>query len=124
MIQKWNPDPAPRWICCIPSLIHVELVPEFAARLAQAIGIPFSSCISKERSNSPQKKMHNSFQQARNLDGVFGLDQNSVLEGPCLLIDDIVDSRWTFTVVAALLRRSGCESVFPLALAQNSPRMD
>ena len=124
MIQQWNPQPAVRWVCCIPSLIHVELVPDFAARLARALAIPFSHCISKDRANSPQKKMHNSFQQAGNLDGVFGVDQKNVLEGPCLLVDDIVDSRWTLTLVAALLRRSGCESVLPLALARNSFRLD
>ena len=71
-----------------------------------------------------EKKMHNSFQQAGNLDGVFGVDQKNVLEAPCLLVDDIVDSRWTLTVVAALLRRSGCESVLALALARNSLAMD
>jgi ATP-dependent DNA helicase RecQ len=36
-----------------------------------------------------------------------------------LLLDDIVDSRWTFTVVAALLRQAGSGPVFPLALAAN-----
>ncbi len=119
MVQHWNPEPGPGWVCGTPSLIRVDLVPDFAARLADALGLPFSPCIRKERANSPQKKMQNGFQQARNLDGVFGIDQSKVLEGPCLLVDDLVDSRWTLTVVAALLRRSGCESVFPLALAQN-----
>ena len=37
---------------------------------------------------------------------------------PCLLIDDMVDSRWTFTVAAWLLRENGSGPVFPLALAQ------
>ena len=39
--------------------------------------------------------------------------------GPVLLVDDILDSRWTFTVVAALLRLAGSGPVFPLALAAN-----
>ena len=124
MIQHWNPEPGPCWACCTPSLVHVDLVPDFAARLADALGLPFFPCIRKENANSPQKKMQNGFQQARNLDGVFGIDQSKVLEGPCLLVDDLVNSRWTLTVVAALLRRSGCESVFPLALAQNRSGMD
>ena len=42
----------------------------------------------------------------------------------CLLVDDMIDSGWTFTVAAALLRNEGCATVFPLALALNSPRMD
>jgi ATP-dependent DNA helicase RecQ len=37
--------------------------------------------------------------------------------GSVLLIDDIVDSGWTMTVVADLLRANGAAEVFPLALA-------
>ena len=43
---------------------------------------------------------------------------------PCLLIDDVTNSKWTLTVAAALLRRAGASAVFPLALALYSPRMD
>ena len=37
-----------------------------------------------------------------------------------LLVDDMVDSGWTFTVCAALLRQAGSGPVFPVALAQTS----
>ena len=56
-----------------------------------------------------------------NLDGAFSVDRGTVPEGPVFLIDDMVDSRWTFSVIAALLRQAGCPAVFPLALAMNSP---
>ena len=36
---------------------------------------------------------------------------------PVLLVDDMVDSRWTLTVAAWLLRSHGSGEVFPLALA-------
>ena len=65
--------------------------------------------------------MQNSYQQAHNLDGAFLVDRHPMLEGAVLLIDDLVDSRWTFTVVAALLRDAGCSAVFPLAIAMSSP---
>ena len=65
--------------------------------------------------------MNNSFQQAGNLDGAFSVDEDTVPEGTVFLVDDMVDSRWTFTVIAALLRQIGCPAVFPLALAMNSP---
>ncbi len=35
-----------------------------------------------------------------------------------LLVDDMVDSRWTLTVAAWLLRSHGSGVVWPLALAQ------
>lgn len=37
---------------------------------------------------------------------------------PVLLVDDIVDSGWTFAVAAWLLRKRGSGEVWPLALAQ------
>jgi ATP-dependent DNA helicase RecQ len=124
MIRHWNPKPAPEWIACIPSLKRPELVPDFARRLAAALGVPFHACLNKAKDNPPQKEMQNSFQQAHNLDGVFAAVPVVVPRGPCLLIDDMTDSGWTFTVAAAVLRQAGCAAVFPVALALNSPRME
>ena len=95
-------------------------MPDFAARLADELGLPFHEALTKASRNRPQKEMQNSFQQARNLDGVFHVEQAAAHCGPCFLVDDVVDSRWTMTVAAALLRRAGCSAVFPLALALNS----
>jgi ATP-dependent DNA helicase RecQ len=124
MIEHWNPDPRPQWVTCIPSLTHRELVPGFAGRLAERMGLPFSPCLKKALQNQPQKSMRNSFQQAKNLDGAFAVEQGGIHSGPVLLVDDMVDSRWTFTVAAALLRRAGCGAVFPVALALNSLHAD
>jgi len=38
-----------------------------------------------------------------------------------LVLDDVVDSRWTLTVISALLRQAGCPAVYPMALAMASP---
>jgi len=124
MLQTWSPDPAPQWVTCIPSLNHPELVPDFAARLATALGLPFVPCIEKARANSQQKFMENSYQQVRNLDGAFDINLEPKDYQPCLLVDDMIDSGWTFTVASALLRQVGCSAVYPMALALNSPRMD
>ncbi len=124
MLEAWKPQPPPSWMTCIPSLAHPDLVPDFARRLAARIGIPFVPCLKKIRQNEQQKRMQNSFQQAKNLDGVFEVDEAGMPGGPVLLVDDMVDSRWTFTVAAALLRQAGCPAVLPLALALNSPRTD
>lgn len=42
------------------------------------------------------------------------------VSGPGLLVDDMVDSRWTLTVVACLLREAGADRVYPVALADTS----
>ena len=64
-----------------------------------------------------QKAMKNSTQQAHNVDGSLSVWQGSMADGPVLLVDDMVDSRWTFTVAAWLLQEHGSGPVYPLALA-------
>ena len=117
LVERWNPTPAPEWVCCIPSSRHRELVPDFAGRLADALGLPFVEALVKARDNEQQKAMQNSTQQVRNLDGAFAVIPE-LPPGPCLLVDDMVDSRWTFAVTAWQLRAAGSGPVFPLALAQ------
>ncbi|MEQ8751939.1 MAG: RecQ family ATP-dependent DNA helicase [Coleofasciculus sp. G1-WW12-02] len=120
MIRRWHPQPFPTWVTCVPSLHHPQLVPNFAQRLANQLQLPFQPIVQKVRQTQPQKQMGNSYQQAHNLDGVFDVSPWQGMKGAVFLIDDMVDSRWTFTVIAALLRQAGSGSVFPLALALNS----
>jgi ATP-dependent DNA helicase RecQ len=115
--ERWNPDPFPTWVTCVPSLTHPTLIPDYAERLAASLGIPFIPVVHKSPMVEPQKRMQNSFQQARNLDGVFTIKSWSGIRGAVLLVDDMVDSRWTITVIAALLRQAGSGPVFPFALA-------
>ena len=118
MINRWQPQPAPRWVTCVPSLRHPSLVPDFAQRLAQRLGLPFVPCVKKVRETKPQKEMQNSFHQVRNLDGAFAIERWPGIAEPVFLVDDVVDSGWTLTVVAFLLRRAGSGAVFPIALAK------
>jgi ATP-dependent DNA helicase RecQ len=119
VLNRWCPHPAAAWVTCVPSRNHPDLVPDFAARLAALLNLPFRPVVRKVRDNEPQKHQQNRFHRCRNLDGAFGID-GEVPDGPVLLVDDIIDSAWTMTVVAALLRRAGSGAVFPLALASTS----
>lgn len=117
--QRWQPNPVPTWVCCVPSLGHPTLVPDFARRLAAALGIPFIDAVGKVRANQPQKLQNNRFHQCRNLDGVFAMAEE-VPDGPVLLVDDMIDSGWTLTVIAALLRRAGSGPVYPVAISSTA----
>lgn len=75
--------------------------------------------IHKVRNNEPQKNQQNRFHQCSNLDGAFEL-KNGIPTTPVLLVDDIIDSGWTLTVLAALLRQAGSGPVFPVVLASTS----
>jgi ATP-dependent DNA helicase RecQ len=117
MIRAWNPQPVPTWVTCVPSLRRPDLVPDLARRLAAALGLAFHTVINKTDNRPEQKTMANSTQQARNIDGSLALCTERLPPGPVLLVDDMVDSRWTLTVAAWLLRSHGSGEVFPLALA-------
>lgn len=118
LLESWRPQPAPQWVTCIPSLRHPHLVPSFAKRLAHKLGLPFVPMLQKADERPVQKSMQNSIQQAQNIDGAFVLSNNQPMpQGPVLLVDDMVDSRWTLTVAAWLLRSHGSAEVWPLALA-------
>ncbi len=117
--QRWRPDPAPQWVCCVPSRNHPELVPDFARRLAGRLGLPFVDAVSKVKDNQPQKGQQNRFHQCRNLDGAFAINK-ALSNTPVLLVDDIVDSGWTLTVIVALLQQAGSGVVYPAVLASSS----
>ncbi len=120
LARKWSPQPAPAWVTCIPSRRHPSLVSEFARRLAVALNLPFHTALEKTDDRPEQKTMANSSQQARNIDGSLAINAAVLPAGPVLLIDDMVDSKWTLTVAAYLLTSNGSGPVYPLALASTA----
>jgi hypothetical protein len=102
-----------------PRLTEMD-VPDFAGRLASALGLPFRMVLTKTDDRPEQKTMKNGVHQALNLDGSLAAS-TPLASGPVLLIDDLVDSRWTFAVAAWLLRRGGSGEVYPVALALAQP---
>jgi ATP-dependent DNA helicase RecQ len=119
MVRSWAPQPALAWITCVPSRRHPNLVPDFARRLAAALNLPFDPVLEKIDDRRAQKEMANSSQQARNVDGSLRIRGN-VPAGPVLLVDDMVDSRWTITVAAYVLTSNGKGPVYPLAVASTA----
>lgn len=124
LLQRWRPEPSPRWLTWVPSWRHPDLVPDLAKRLASRLGLPAFEALFLLRKTEPQKTRENSFHQLKNLDGALvartAVSADELLQEPVLLVDDLVDSRWTFTVCSALLRQAGSGPVHPLALAQTT----
>jgi ATP-dependent DNA helicase RecQ len=118
LIRAWNPQPAPTWVTCVPSLRRPTLVSDFAQRLAAALALPFDPVLIKTEPRPEQRDLANSTQQARNVDGSLALARARPSAGPVLLVDDVIDSGWTITVAAWLLRRAGSGDVWPLALVK------
>lgn len=120
--HRWPEAARAAWVACIPSLRHPELVPDFARRLADALGIPFRDAIQKTRETEQQKQMENRYHQCHNLDGAFSVDVDLCYSDPVLLVDDVVDSTWTLTLTSALLRQVGVSAVLPFALATTTAK--
>lgn len=117
----WNPEPFPAWVTSIPSARHPNLVPDFAARLAQSLGIPFYPVFRRTSEAPEQKTMQNSTMQARNVVGTISIDPQ-IPSGAVLLVDDIIDSGWTLTMSGYLLKVNGSGPVYPFTLAQAAGR--
>lgn len=117
--RTWAPNPPPGWVAWVPSLRHPELVADFATRLARALSLPAAVAVEKTTDTSQQKHMQNSAQQVSNVLRAFRI-ATPLPPGPVLLVDDIVDSRWTLTIVGRLLRLAGVPAVYPFALADTA----
>lgn len=116
--NRWQPNPAPSWLATVPSTRHGALLQDFAERLAGTLAIPYIRALCKTGERPPQKAMANSVQQAENVAGAIGVERDVVRGGPVLLLDDMVDSRWTMTAAAMKLLKAGSGPVYPFALAR------
>ena len=117
LVRRWATEPGPEWITYVPSTTSPDLVPDFARRLGALLGLEVRDVVRRVRESAPQKEMENSAQQFRNAYGAFEVVM-PLPATPVLLIDDMVDSRWTLTCVGVALREAGSGPVFPFVLAR------
>ncbi len=117
VLQKTIQEHGIRYITCVPSL-RSDLVKDFTQRLAQQTGLRFVELL--EKSSAPQQKnMENSAFQYKNANESFTVVSNQ-MPSKVILVDDVVDSRWTLTVCGYKMMENGCKEVYPFALANSS----
>lgn len=105
----------------IPSLRRPVLVKCFAERIATKLNLQYIETIDKIKDVRCQKEFNNSYMQYENAYNSFGICSD-VPKNNILLIDDMVDSRWTFAVCGYKLRCNGSGKVYPFALANSVGR--
>ncbi len=120
LLAEWRPDPDPEWVTAVPSA-RGDLVSDFAARLADEIGLPYVDTLIRIDDRPPQKSLQNSHHQKENVRGVFSVIRKPPAT-PGLVIDDLYDSGWTLTEVASMLRRAGAGPIYPVCLASTTGR--
>lgn len=102
----------------VPSLRRPKLVPDFTYRLSNVLNLCFENAVKKTIAGAEQKTLLNSTQQEENIRNSTSIDKDKVLEKTILLVDDMVDSKWSFTVIAAELLTAGAKDVYPFALVK------
>lgn len=113
-VKEWDI----KWVTSISSLRHLELVKNFAERLAKSLNLPYYNSIIKTYDATQQKELNNNHSQYRNAWDSFEVE--NVKEGNVLLVDDMVDSRWTFAVCGYKLLHQDSGKVYPFALSNTA----
>ena len=107
-------------ITYVPSKRQPEFVKGFAKKLASSLGINCVDSLEKIDTGKHQKELHNSEFQYEN--AMNGFIVRNGISGNVLLIDDMVDSRWTLTVCGLKLKEVGALKVYPFAIASTAEK--
>ncbi len=103
----------------IPSARNTK-VADFAQRLAERLGYEYAELLEVSGEGEQQKAMQNSSHQCANAKKKLRLKSGTIIPERVILVDDMVDSKWTLTVAGRLLTMNGSENVFPFCLADSS----
>ncbi len=122
VLAGWDWAQRPVGVVAMPSRRHPALVASLAEGIAEVGRLPYLGALSLAHGGPTGEPGGNS---AFRLAGVWerlvvGPELGAAVAaaaGPVLLVDDLVDSRWTMTVAARALRLAGAPAVLPLALA-------
>ncbi|MEV4369851.1 RecQ family ATP-dependent DNA helicase [Nonomuraea sp. NPDC049637] len=123
VLSAWDWQERPVAVVNVPSATRPLLVRGFAERLAQVGRLTYLGELGY-RAGSPGRQF-NSAKRVQAIRGTLAMPKDlgaaiAQCGGPVLLIDDRVDTGWTMTLAAALIRHAGAPAVLPLALATTS----
>jgi ATP-dependent DNA helicase RecQ len=117
LIKMFPLKDRPKLLAYVPSVdSDRNWVKKLAEDIAKQTGLRVYTGLRKNRKTLSQKLQENSYFQYRNVEGAFVADE-IIADEPIYLLDDVVDSKWTITVVGSILREAGASKVFPIALA-------
>jgi ATP-dependent DNA helicase RecQ len=125
VLAAWNWAQRPAGVVAVPSRSRPLLVASLAARIAEIGRLPHLGDLGYRPGSSPDPPRVRQYNSAQRLCAVWHelvvpeplAAAVAGLGGPVLLVDDLVESGWTLTVAAKLLREAGAPAVLPLTLA-------
>ncbi|RZQ60419.1 RecQ family ATP-dependent DNA helicase [Amycolatopsis suaedae] len=122
VLAAWEWEQRPVGVVALPSSTRPVLVADLAQRLATIGRLRMLGTLAAE--GGPPRRA-NSAQRVADLWHRLTLPPGlaeavASVDGPVLLVDDVVDTGWTMTIAARLLRAAGAPAVLPLALASTT----
>jgi len=121
-LRDWPWAQRPVAVVAMPAVTRPRLVASTADAISRLGRLPLLGALDLDPDVPRSEPGGNSAYRLASVWGRFvvGPDLAAALrdiDGPVLLVDDMVDSRWTFTVAARALRQAGASAVLPFALA-------
>ncbi|MCI2956296.1 DEAD/DEAH box helicase [Agromyces atrinae] len=116
VLAEWNWSERPAAVVAMPSRSHPLLVDSLARGLAEIGRLPYIGALDLVDGGPTGGPGGNSAFRLAGLWGRLSASSLDVPSGPVLLVDDLIDSRWTMTIAGRELRSAGAKSVLPFAL--------
>jgi ATP-dependent DNA helicase RecQ len=122
VLKEWPWAERPVGVVAMPSTSRPQLVGSLAEAISTVGRLPLLGTLGSARPSAGRGQGGNSVYRLADVWQSFevGPELGAALAevaGPVLLVDDLVDSRWTLTVAGRELRRAGAPAVLPFALA-------
>ena len=121
-LRDWPWEERPVAVVAMPSVTRPTLVASTADTISRLGRMPLLGTLDLDPHIPRAETGGNSAFRLASVWGRFSVGPKLAAalqdaRGPVLLVDDLVDSRWTITVAARELRRTGATAVLPFALA-------
>ena len=118
VLAGWGWEERPLGVVGVGSRTRPHQLDHLARRIAEIGRLPLLGSL---RPAGERPAPHaNSAQRLASVWHGFEEPHFTLPAGPILLVDDVIDSGWTVTVAARLVRRAGAGAVLPFALAHRS----
>ncbi len=124
VLAAWDWEERPAAVAILPSRTRPLLIESLGQRIAGIGRLPYLGALAYA-DGGPGPRRHNSAQRLRSVWNALTVPEAlaealAALDGPVLIIDDRIETGWTITVAAKLLREAGAPAVLPLVLAVNA----
>jgi ATP-dependent DNA helicase RecQ len=121
VLTGWEWAQRPAAVVTMPSRTRPAMIGDLGQRIAAIGKLGYLGSLGYE-GEGPPGRQHNSAQRLAALWHTLTVPDTvraalAAADGPVLLVDDRIDTGWTMTVAAKLLRECGAPAVLPFALA-------